>query len=524
MRARTASTITTTAATFSTGTVVFDAANGIPTVTASGCALNGTAFSSSCRNVFTNTNSTSSTGTTTFSGTPMSRITTINNSTTTANLLGPLIAPTSAVPGITTANWQTILGRILAGTSNGTVAKLGGVDRSTVAVIGPSSLAGLNTRPTIAYFGGTDGMLHAVCASTGGTTGSASSICPGTLVGTELWAFLPRVQLPLIRSNKARIDGSVRITDVFGTFPDPTTGTTGITKTWRTVLTFQTGFSNSTTLPAVYAIDVTDPAKPILLWEYTTPGTPSSDGFDLGVGLAMHAGPSIVSSNITNLAIAQTNNGGLGGNGMLVTTLKLETGVLVWDFGYRYVGPSQTGPRNVTADNFIPTSGIPGGAVGVDLAGAGFTTDVVFGDLFGNLWRVNAGTGQSATGTTGLTPTAGFPNGFTTGNTLFGNTALFSFSTNKHPIGALPSILDNGFKVAVFGSGAYADPLDATPWTTAQQQLIGVKIAGTTSLSDSTDVGSTLSLSRSADLTMVRIAGQVLVIGTEVFLPPMQAT
>src|SRR3569623_2780594 len=93
-------------------------------------------------------------------------------------------------------------------------AGLGGGYRSTVAVIGPSTGAGSGTRPTIAYFGGADGMLHAVCASIDGT------ICTSSHgLGTELWAFLPEVQLPLLASNAQRVAGSPHVVDVIGGFP-----------------------------------------------------------------------------------------------------------------------------------------------------------------------------------------------------------------------------------------------------------------------------------------------------------------
>jgi hypothetical protein len=492
MRARVASTITTTASTFASGTIVFDAATAIPPIPhIASCTPS---FNASCRTVFTNTNTTPSSGTTTFSGPPASRITVFND--TNASTIGALIAPAGTganqVNGIGATHWQTIVRRVLAGQSNGTTAKLGGVDRSTVAVIGPSSVAGLSTRPTMTYFGGTDGMLHAVCTSTGGTTASGSNICPSTL-GTELWAFMPRVQLPLVRVNKQRIDGSVRVVDAFGTFPDPTTGAVTGAKSWRTILTFQTGYSDGTfgSKPAVYALDVTDPAKPILLWEYTTP---SSTGAQLGVGLAMHAGPTLVSNVITNLAVAQTNNGGSGGSGMVVNALQLETGAPKWSnpFSYIYTSPR---PSSQTHDGGVPATGIPGGAVGVDLASKGFTSDLVMGDLYGNLWRIDAATGA---------------------NTLSSPTSpLFSFTTDKHPIGALPAILDNnGAKVAVFGTGGYADPSGAASWTTTGQRLIGVRLTGTSTLNESS-TGLAFSQSLGSN---DKVAAQVLIVGREVFV------
>ncbi len=505
VRARLASTITTSSTSFASGTITLDAANGIPTVATAGCALGtNSSFSGSCRNVFTNIN-TPTNGLTTFAGNPMSRLTLFNDGNATA--IGQRIAPTGTganqVPNIGPAEWQTIVRRVLKGQTGGTTSGLGGVDRSTVAVIGPSSVAGVATRPTMIYFGGTDGMLHAVCAGTGGTTASQTNICPttlpdgtsppaGVLPGTELWAFVPRVQLPLIRVNKQRIDGSVRVIDAFGSFPDPSTGATSTTRSFRTILTFQTGYTDATLggAPAVYALDVTDPAKPILLWEYTTPST---NGAQLGAGLAMHAGPTVVSGVLTNLAVAATNNGGSGGSGLVINALSLETGTPVWTtpFSYIYASPR---PSSQNYDGQVPPTGVPAGSVGVDLKGNGFTTDIVAGDLYGNLWRLDAATGA---------------------NTTAANQPLFSFSTDRHPIGGLPAILDNGSKVAVFASGGYSDPSGAASWTTAGQRLIGVKLAGTASLSEaSPGLAFNAPLSNASE----KVSSQVLVVGTEIFI------
>ena len=133
------------------------------------------------------------------------------------------------------ADQATLIQRVLAGDDSAIVGisspALGGVDRSTVAVI-PSSTLVNGTRQTMAYFGATDGMLHAVCVSVGGNC---------DVIGRELWAYLPRTELGLVRYNKARIDGSPRVMDVFGDF----TGT-GAAKRWRTVLVFQTGTGDTT--------------------------------------------------------------------------------------------------------------------------------------------------------------------------------------------------------------------------------------------------------------------------------------
>ena len=470
MRARTTSSITTTSSTFSAGTVLFDAgASGkIPSPSYSGCST----FDGSCRNLFTVTQTPDTSG---LSFHPER----VQFKDSNASTLGALIAPASVVSGITAAHWKTIVRTVIAG-------KLGGVDRSTVAVVPASPLAGTSTRPTIAYFGATDGMLHAVCASSGGTTETDTNICPS--LGSELWAFMPRVQLPLVRRNTTRVDGSVRVLDAFGDFNSPATGT----RSFRTILTFQTGYSDASlgANAAVYALDVTDPANPIVLWEYTKPATAGSA--ELGVGLSLTAGPTLVDSKPTNLVVAQTNNGGTGGAGVVATALNLEIGARAWQFSYLYPSP----PRGDSAALPLPTQGIPGGAVGVDLTRQGYTTDITFGDLYGNLWRLDAATGTSRTG-------AGVP--------------LFRFSSNKHPVGAVPAIYGDaaGSQYAAFASGGYADPISAN-WSAGTQKLVAIDLAAagpypiaetsTTRLAVVQDLGSD-----------ERGFAQVLVVGNELF-------
>ena len=469
MRARVATSISTSASAFSSGTVLFDAGavGKVPAPNNAGCNT----FDGSCRNVFTVTQTPNANGTSFHP--PRVQLNNGNAST-----IGALIAPPAAVPGIGAAHWQTIVQKVVAG-------KLGGVDRSTVAVIGASPIAGVTTRPTIAYFGGADGMLHAVCASVGGTTPSDANICPS--LGTEIWAFMPRVQLPLVRKNMQRIDGSPRVVDVFGDFNNPATGT----KSFRTILTFQTGYADTTigAPGAVYALDVTDPANPLVIWEYTAPAAPAA--FKLGTGLAIAQGSVLLGSQARNLVFAETSNSGTGGTGVYAAALDMETGVPFWQFGYAYPSP----PRGVAADLPLPTTGIPGGAVAVDVLRSGYTTDIVMGDLYGNLWRLDAATGVSRTG-------VGVP--------------LFQIATNKHPIGALPAIYSDGNQqFAVFGTGGYADPLVAS-WSAGTQSLLSVPLAaaGPFPINDNSP-----QLAFKENLTAgERVFGQVLVVGSEVFV------
>jgi hypothetical protein len=481
MRARDITTVDGTS--YSNGTVLFDAgASGKIPTTISTC---NAPYNGTCRAIFTNTNSTSSTGTTFGSALDVKTLD-YTNATTSATI-GALIA--TGITGLTTANYQSIIQKIQQ-------AGLGGVDRSTPAVIQNSSVAGNSARPKMAYFGATDGMIHAVCASTGGTTATGTNICPS--LGTELWAFLPRVQLPLIKTNVARVDGSVRVTDMYGDF---TSGTGTGTRSWRTILTIETGYSLNAT-PAVYAIDVTDPASPSLLWEVTAPS--SAAAVDLGAGLTLAAGPVQINGVTTNVVVASTNNGGTASAttaAIVAQAIQAETGAKLWQFSYSYPNP----PRGNTSDApLMPYTGIPGGAVGVDLAGNGYFTDFVFGDLYGDLWRVKASDGTSRNGT---------------------NTPLFAFSTNKHPIGAPPAIYSDGNnQYAAFATGGYADPV-STGFTTNSpaQRILAIKLSytgGTLTEATSATVGGNVAVNQalSGAAASDKSYSQALVVGNQLFV------
>jgi hypothetical protein len=452
LRATAASALGTQATGLNRETALFDAANAIPAATLTGCS---NPFKGSCRTVFTS----NKTG-----AAPSIVMVHENNANAivyqtdgTASTLGAVLAPT--IEGATTASLlladrKVLIDRVLSGydiNGDGTsyVPALGGVDRSTVAVIGSGMVSG---RPTIAYFGATDGMLHAVCAST---------VAPCDVLGRELWAYIPRVNLPNLRYNNARVDGSPRVLDVFGDWSN--TGE----KTWKTVLTFHVGTNEiSSSLdvrPAVYALDITDPTAPSVLWEYATPTSPGS--YELGAGLTLAAGNLMISGADTNVVIAQTNNGGTGSNGVVVTALKTETGAKLWQFAYPYPAVRSSGAFA------LPSTAIPGGAVSIDRTstGNGFMTDLVFGDLYGNLWLIDPATGT---------------NRYTGGGTYYRNgdpvsgKPLFQFSTDYHPIGGKPAIYrSNTSYYAAFVDGGYTDVSGTPGWGTYSSQHYALAIS-----------------------------------------------
>ena len=388
----------------------------IPTPTDSGCSTN---FAGTCRTVFT----------------------TIETPSTTAGLvqqpdrvfldtdnvaqLKPLMGSS-----LTDTEGETLISRVLAGVSDGSGGykpELGGVDRSTMAIIEPSPLiASSADRPTMIYFGATDGMLHAVCAE-------AKGACPAA--GRELWAFIPRTQLPYLRLNTSRIDGSPKVADVFDDF-DPTDGV--VKREWRTILTFQTGSGNAgdpNSAPAVVALDITDPSDPTVLWERTTPS--SRGTIDLGIGLNLAMGPARLSGSIVNLTLAETNNGGTSGTaGFYLAGIDTATGDMRWEVKQAYNDPRDS------ADPPVPTTGIPGGAVAVDLDNSSLITHVLVPSLYGELWEYTAD-----------------------GQNPFGTSPLFRFSGDYHPIGAPPTVYfdqSTGRTFAAIASGGYADPVGSS--------------------------------------------------------------
>ncbi len=437
-----------------------------------------TPFTSACRTVFTNPATGINPGRTVFN-------------TTNQATIGAAIV--SGLAGTWTATeYATIVSRIISGdeVSTGTFKpRLGGLDRSTVAVI-PKSLVAGTARPKMIYVGGTDGMLHAFCADT---------VAPCDAIGRELWAFVPRTQLQQLRTNSAIIDGSPRVVDMYGDFNNDTV------KGFSTMLMFTTGTGDRTAnrTPAVYALDVTDPGNPIVSWEYTM-ATPSSPGaFELGQGQMLTAGPVLVAGSQKNAVFIQTNNGaamkdssgtvGSGAEGTIVTALDVETMTPLWTpFTFAYPDPVR-----VATNGDVPYQAVPGGVVAVDLTGSGTFTDLVFGTIFGDIWVLDAKTGANQ----------------------YGTGPLFRLTNDFEPVGVPPSVFsDGGSLYAVAGTGAYWDRSSATAWSaSATQHVFAVKIktTATTPLDEfdatSGDVPFAIALTGGQ-----KVSSQILVVGEQI--------
>jgi hypothetical protein len=200
--------------------------------------------------------------------------------------------------------------------------RLGGVNYSTAAVIQASQglVAAGTGRPTLAYIGTQDGMVHAICVAAKTGTPASPGTCYGASAGEEVFAFIPpRTLLQIMRAYSLKdwsaltVDGVMRVADVFD-YLDITAPTT---KVWQTVLLFGTRDS-----AAVDALVVSNPDPATanwdtnnlrMLWEMNAFNTVPVPGAT--------SGATIVTPSVT--ALAAVTAGNTTGTGMTTYLLQI---------------------------------------------------------------------------------------------------------------------------------------------------------------------------------------------------------
>jgi hypothetical protein len=227
---------------------------------------------------------------------------------------------------------------------------------------------------------------------------------------------MPAVELDKVTMNTTRIDGSPKVADVFGDFA------TG--RAMRTVLVFQTGNQAPS---ATYALDITNPSAPVILWEHETTGA--------GLGVAL--GWVRDNSSIKSYTFIQTNTGTTT-SGMMVTALDTATGEEVWSVPF-----SQTYPDRGVGNDPPPYDALPGGVTLLPSLSGSTVDALLVPSLWGAVYKLNARTGVNAYGTDDGQPVP-----------------LFRFESDFHPIGAPVSLYrnDEGVLHALIVSGGYTDP------------------------------------------------------------------
>lgn len=221
------------------------------------------------------------------------------------------------------------------------------------------------TRQGMVYVGANDGMLHAFNADT----------------GAEVWAYVPTMVLPTLyqladKDYANRHQFYVNASPAFGDVHDGSN--------WRTILVSGLGAGGR----GYFAMDVTDPAAPKALWEFTY-DTSKGAGYTTDANLGLSFGkPEItkLKDGTWVVIVASGYNNINPGDGR----------------GYLYVLDAITGEMIRTIGTGVGTASAPAGLAHirawVDATEIDNTTQRVYGaDNLGNVWRfdVNGDVGAS---------------------------------------------------------------------------------------------------------------------------------
>jgi hypothetical protein len=200
----------------------------------------------------------------------------------------------------------------------------------------------------------------------------------------------------------------------------------------------------------------------------------------------------------------QSNNGGTGGAGSVVTALDVETGTLVWQKG-DIVGNTV----RVSTHEPMPSGAMPGGAVAFDKTGNNYLTHIVYGTIYGEVYVRDAVTGANQNGQVSSK-----------------DVPLFRLADDYKPIGAAPAIYRDSSNnlYAAFATGGYIDTQlslwRGTNESTVPTQLgfaVNLAYATSTTLTDATALGTNLPFKIPFKSSSDGSFAQPLVIGNELF-------
>lgn len=224
-------------------------------------------------------------------------------------------------------------------------------------------------RASIVYTASNDGMVHAFNATT----------------GQEAWAYIPSFVLPRLytladKSYADKHQYSVEGTPIAGDICPKAPTQTCSASEWRTILVG--GLNGGGT--GYYALDVTDPANPALLWEFTHPNMGYSFGKPQITKLTNGTWVVLLTSGYNNcprtVDPACVKNGSGDGLGYLY--------VLNASTGAQMVGsPISTGAGAVNSPSGF-------GQITAQADSNNVTRRVYGGDLLGNLWRFSIESGS----------------------------------------------------------------------------------------------------------------------------------
>ncbi len=299
-------------------------------------------------------------------------------------------------------------------------------------------------RTKILYVGANDGMLHAFDAETGQEVLA--------YVPSKVYANLSELTDPNY-THHYYVNGSVNVVDAY------------FASSWHSVLTGGLGAGGQ----GYYALDVTNPnifseatASSIVLWEFT-----DSDDADLGFS---YSKPSIV--RMANGVWAAVFGNGYNntysdgnvsstGNAVLYI-VNLQTGALIKKFDTG-VGMSED-PQLLARPNGLSSPTV------IDTNGDSIADYIYAGDLFGNVWKIDVTSSN----------TAQWKFSFKTGNTPKPLFIAEDSLGNRQAITSAPVVsrLDGAFNTyqVYFGTGQYIETSDETNLDT--QTFYGIRDDG----------------------------------------------
>ncbi len=345
-------------------------------------------------------------------------------------------------------------------------------------------------RPGTVYIGTNDGMMHAFAGDT----------------GVERWAYVPSMVITNMwrladkqyaDKHTNYVNGSPITTDICtaNCANAYNVSTPASNPVWKTILV--AGLNGGGR--GFYALDITDPTAPALLWEFTTTaGIGKTKDNDLGYSFGQ---PVITQKADGTWVVVVTSGYDNGTDSPQKVTPSGTTFVANSPAGngkgYLYVLNASTGAIISKIDTGVGTAAAPSGLAkiaGNNAEPAGNKANYIYGgDLLGNVWRFDINSATSATIGTG---------------SVFKFATLFSDAgaVNPQPIMTTPVLGTIGGKRVVFvGTGKYLEVSDLATTQVQSQYAIQDDDATTTLVNPRTSLVQQF-LVENPDATATRLA------------------
>ncbi|WP_298011406.1 PilC/PilY family type IV pilus protein [uncultured Aquabacterium sp.] len=212
------------------------------------------------------------------------------------------------------------------------------------------------SRKPMLYVAANDGMLHAF---------SAARSAPGSDGGTELWAFVPSMVLPHLYR---LADTEYTTRHRFYVDAPPVVADIKVGSNWKTILIGGLGAGGR----GYYALDITDPASPQALWEFTHDNLGLSYGQPVVTKRADGTWVVVFTSGLNNVSPGD-------GNGHLFV-LNAGTGALLHTVPTYITGTTAAGNTSTPSGLMKLNAWVPEAANNTALRFYG-------ADMLGNIWR-----------------------------------------------------------------------------------------------------------------------------------------